>query len=203
MTEHPVCTTDLSDLDDESLVLVAIMPSPRDLEIARVLGWYRIPLKYAPKIVYVDYLAFYQPSAFGEDHKNCIELIASVRGIELTTRNDLFHNEPDHPRANEEYYKIQIGALKVLPHPVRANKWKRITFLYTTGAYLKVANIINDLVVKDHERKILWRSLRERGEKFKADGENQTPDLMLDKQMLMMLGKLNQISDVDALYLEF
>ena len=27
------------------LVLVAVMPNQRDLEIARVLGWYRIPLK--------------------------------------------------------------------------------------------------------------------------------------------------------------
>ena len=35
-------------------------------EIARLLGWYRIPLRTAPKVVAVDYLAFYQPSAFGE-----------------------------------------------------------------------------------------------------------------------------------------
>jgi hypothetical protein len=26
-----------------SLVLVCLLPSPRDLEIARLLGWYRIP----------------------------------------------------------------------------------------------------------------------------------------------------------------
>ncbi|NJN44676.1 MAG: hypothetical protein HC806_08140 [Anaerolineae bacterium] len=45
-----------------SLLLVAIIPSPRDLEIARVLGWYRIPLRRAPKVVAVDYLAFYQPT---------------------------------------------------------------------------------------------------------------------------------------------
>ncbi len=41
-----------------ALMLVAVMPSPRDLEIARVLGWYRIPLRFAPKIIQVDYLAF-------------------------------------------------------------------------------------------------------------------------------------------------
>ena len=61
---------------DEALILVAVMPSPRDLEIARVLGWYRIPFRYAPKIVYVDYIAFYQPSVFGEGHANCIETYA-------------------------------------------------------------------------------------------------------------------------------
>ena len=50
---------------DSALILVAIMPARRDLEIARLLGWYRIPLRSAPKVVNVDYLAFYQASAFG------------------------------------------------------------------------------------------------------------------------------------------
>ncbi len=53
------------------LVLVCIMPNPRDMEIARMLGWYRIPLRSAPKVVAVDYLAFYQPSIFCEDHIWC------------------------------------------------------------------------------------------------------------------------------------
>ena len=74
---------------DESLILVGVMPSPRDLEIARVLGWYRIPLRFTPKIVYVDYLAFYQPAAFGKGHENCIEKFAPVCGVELTTRREI------------------------------------------------------------------------------------------------------------------
>jgi hypothetical protein len=45
------------------LILVCVLPTPRDLEIARLLGWYRIPLRTAPKVVAVDYLAFYQPAA--------------------------------------------------------------------------------------------------------------------------------------------
>ena len=49
-----------------SLILVAVLPTPRDLEIARVLGWYRIPFRTAPKVVAVDYLAFYQPGSFWE-----------------------------------------------------------------------------------------------------------------------------------------
>ena len=48
----------------QALVLVAFIPTPRDLEIARVLGWYRIPLRSAPKVIAVDYLAFYQPASF-------------------------------------------------------------------------------------------------------------------------------------------
>jgi len=53
-------------LASSSLVLVCLLPSPRDLEIARLLGWYRIPFRTAPKVVTVDALAFYQPGSFGE-----------------------------------------------------------------------------------------------------------------------------------------
>lgn len=146
-----------------SLVLVCLIPSPRDLEIARLLGWYRIPLRTAPKVVAVDYLAFYQPSTFG-DRSGQIDYIAQVSGHELTTRGELLKDEADHPRAREEYYKIQLGALEKLKEPIKADKWKRLTFLYTTGEYLLHAHLLNDLVVQNEERELLWKSLRERAE---------------------------------------
>src|SRR5512139_3205807 len=113
-------------LSPSSLILVCLLPTPRDLEIARLLGWYRIPLRTAPKVVAVDYLAFYQLAAFGE-HGGRIELIAPVHGHELTTRGELLKDEADHPHAREEYYKIQIGALEKLERPIVSEKWKRIT----------------------------------------------------------------------------
>jgi hypothetical protein len=146
-----------------SLILIAFLPTPRDLEIARLLGWYRIPLRTAPKVVAVDYLAFYQPSSFG-DRAGQIEFVAQVRGHELTTRAELLRDEADHPRAREEYYKVQIGGLEKLPTPITTDKWKRITFLYSTGEYLLNAKTVNDLVVAGDERQTLWRSLRERAE---------------------------------------
>ncbi len=88
-----------------SLILVAILKSPRDLEIARLLGWYRIPLRSAPKVVAVDYLAFYQTGAF-EEQKWAIQYVAPVRGHELCTRAELMRDEQDHPRAHEEYFSI-------------------------------------------------------------------------------------------------
>ncbi len=150
-------------LTPDSLVLVCVLPQPRDLEIARLLGWYRIPLRTAPKVIAVDYLAFYQPGAFGE-RAGLIEYIAEVRGHELTTRAELLHDEKEHPRAHEEYYKIQLGPLERLPQPIRAEKWRRLTFLYTTGAYLLRARTLNDLVLGAEERSTLWRSLRERAQ---------------------------------------
>src|SRR5574339_282600 len=150
-------------LSPASLVLVCLMPSPRDLEIARLLGWYRIPFRTAPKVVAVDYLAFYQPSAFGQ-RGGQIEFVAPVKGHELTTRGELLKDEANHPRAKEEYYKIQLGGLEKLSQPIISDKWKRLTFLYTTGEYLLKAKTLNDLVINGDERQVLWRSLRERAE---------------------------------------
>ena len=150
-------------LKPTDLILVCLLPTPWDMEIARLLEWYRIPLRTAPEVVAVDQLAFYQPSAFG-DHDGQIEYIAQVRGHELTTRGELLKDEADHPRAKEEYYKIQIGAMEKLKEPVKSEKWKRLTFLYTTGEYLLKAKSLNDLVVNSDERQLLWRSLRERAE---------------------------------------
>jgi len=174
------------------LVLVVFLPTPRDLEIARLLGWYRIPLRTAPKVVAVDYLAFYQPSAFRERGGE-IEFIAEVRGHELTTRGELLKDEADHPRANEEYYKIQIGGLEKLKEPIIASKWKRVTFLYTTGEYLLNARILNDLVVDGDERQVLWRSLRERAENeqlYKTD----LPDMDIPPEVLMALLGIKEAS---------
>lgn len=146
-----------------SLVLVCLLPAPRDLEIARLLGWYRIPFRSAPKVVAVDTLAFYQPGSFGEGAGH-IEWTAPVRGHELATRAELLRDELDHPRAREEYFKIQLGPLERLPRPIVADKWRRLTFLYTTGEYLLNASTLNDLVVQSDERQLLWQSLRERAE---------------------------------------
>ncbi len=44
-------------LPETALILIAILPSQRDFDIARLFGWYRIPLKSAPKVISVDYLA--------------------------------------------------------------------------------------------------------------------------------------------------
>jgi hypothetical protein len=177
-----------------SLVLVAVVTDRRDLEIARLLGWYRIPLRTAPKVVAVDYLAFYQTGTFEQD-KWRIQYIAPVRGHELTTRGELLHDELDHPRAREEYYKIQIGPLEALPRPILAGKWRRVTFLYTTGEYLLNAKTVNDLVIQSEERQVLWRALRDRAQRSQTYAAADLPDLDLDPEaMAMLLGFLDGAS---------
>jgi len=183
-----------------ALILVGVIPEPRDLEIARLLGWYRIPIRFAPKVVQVDYVAFYQPSTFGEGHSGRIETFAEVKGVELTTRAELMKDEPDHPRASEEYYKIQIGPIRNLAKPIMTGAWKRITFLYTTGELFSTAESIQDLVVRTEERKILWHSLREKASQFQEYRQAELPELAIEPEILMMLGDLRLLGDQQDWY---
>jgi hypothetical protein len=120
--------------------------------------------------------------------------VAEVRGNELTTRSELLRDEPGHPRANEEYYKIQIGSLEKLDHPILAESWKRITFLYTTGEYILQARTINDLVVRSGERQTLWRALRERSSSDQVYQPEQDEVEMDDSLLALLLG-FKQISE--------
>ena len=170
----------------ESLILVAVMNDPRDLEIARLLGWYRIPLRTAPKVVAVDYIAFYLTSRFGEERWR-IQEVAPVRGHELTTRAALLRDELDHPRSADEYYKIQLGPVVQLPTPILAERWRRITFFYTTGEYLLKADTINDLVVHSEERKYLWKALRDRASQDQSYGSEELDSVDIDPTVLAAL----------------
>ncbi len=177
----------------ESLILVAVMKNARDLEIARLLGWYRIPLRSAPKVISVDYLAFYQTSTFKENRWQ-IQFLAPVRGHELTTRLELLGDEPDHPQALQEYYKIQIGPLVRLEKPIIAEQWRRITFFYTTGAYLLKARSINDLIIQSEARQILWQALRERGSKDDYYHPDSLPEADLTPEILAAVLGISKIS---------
>lgn len=171
----------------KDLVLIAFMPSPRDLELARLLGWYRIPLRTAPKDVAVDYLAFYQPATLGEGHKWRIEFFAPVLGHELVTRADVFADEAKGPRALEEYFKLQLGPSQELPQPIPAGKWKRLTFLYSTGERLLSAEMIDGLSVQDEERQVLWRALRERAQQAQAYGAGDLPEMAIEPEIFALL----------------
>ena len=185
-------------LVNESLVLVAVMNDPRDLEIARLLGWYRIPLRSAPKVVAVDFIAFYQTAAFGDERWR-IQFIAPVKGHELTTRIELLQDEPDHPHARQEYFKIQLGALQSLAQPILAEGWRRITFFYTTGEHLLSAHTLRDLIVQSEERQLLWHALRERLTQSQLYQTEALPAVDLDPAVLAaLLGISGGIPDFDS-----
>ncbi len=156
------------------LVLIAILNNLRDFDVIRLLGWYRIPLRHAPKIISMDVVAFYQTAEFGEQ-KWSIRYAARVQGVEMVKRSDLFQEDIHHPRAQEEYYKLQLGPLEVLPHAILSRVWHRITFFYTSGDKLLSARDIQDLAVSSSDRETLWNALRERTDPFvPARGDPRT-----------------------------
>ena len=129
--------------------------------------------------------------------------MVEVKGHELTARLELLRDDPDHPRAHEEYYKIQIGALEKLPQPIKTEKWRRITLLYTTGEYLLKARTVNDLVVHTEEHQLLRRPLRERtvsGQTY----QTELSALDADPQVLIeLLGPKAISSDYDSRFFEY
>lgn len=176
----------LPELSESALVLVAVLPSQRDLDIARLLGWYRIPLKTAPKIIAVDYLAFYLTGAFPAEQRHQVAYIAPLKGFELTTRAELFREEGTHPRAREEYFKLQLGSLIALPQPIPAGSWKRVSFFYTTIKHVKRAEKLSELPVHDEERSLLWAALRERSLRSEEYQAEELP-LSLDDPLVLAL----------------
>lgn len=147
----------------EDRVLVAYMPQPADFRLARDEGWYRIPQKHAPKGLHAEYIAFYFGQRFG-DQKWAIHYYATREGHELTTRALLFPDQADHPRANEFYYKVQLGPLQQLERPIISLRWRRVTFVHTTWDRFQDATELNDLFVEGGEYvDRLYATLKERG----------------------------------------
>ena len=142
-------------------VLVAVITDPRDLRIAREEGWYRIPVKHAPRRLAAEYLAFYQTRAFG-DEKWAVRYYAPIRQYRLVTRLELLPDEPDHPRARDQYYKVDIGPLECLPRPIPSRRLRRITFIMTNLQRLLSAEEINDLWQSDSRQELLWQELKKR-----------------------------------------
>ena len=144
-------------------VLVAIINNLRDFAIARDEHWYRIPLRHAPtRAINAPVLAFYQTKVFG-DEAWAINYWAEARRWDIVKRVDLLPQEASHPRAQEEYYRIELGKLKRLPRPIVSKKWRRITFIITTWERLMRAREVKELLHGDIWEERLYRALRKMG----------------------------------------
>lgn len=126
-------------------VLVGVMNSWRDFNIARDEGWYRVPKQHAPdSTTEAVVLAFYFTRAFG-DEKWAIHYYSPVEGHELVRRRDLLPDQTDHPRADAPYYKLQLGPMMKLDDPIPSLRWRRVTFIESTWDRFVAAEEINDL----------------------------------------------------------
>jgi hypothetical protein len=131
----------------EDRVLVVYVPTPEDFKQIQQAGWYRIPQRHAPKGLYAEYFAFYFGQAFGAK-KWAIHHYAKKVGHELVRRSELLPHQPEHPRAAELYYKVQLDTLMTLKRPITSIRWRRLTFLHTTWDRFQDAVEINDLLIE-------------------------------------------------------
>jgi hypothetical protein len=144
-------------------VLVAIVNNLRDFAIVRDEHWYRIPVKRAPtRAIDAPVLAFYQTKVFGEEAW-AINYWAEASKWETVKRVELLPQEVSHARAQEDYYRIHLGELQRLPHPIVSEKWRRITFIITTWERLMRAREMTELLHGDIWEERLYRALRKMG----------------------------------------
>ncbi len=143
-------------------VLVAVVNNAEDFARARDQHWYRIPVRRAPRHIAAEYLALYQTGRFGNLGR-CVRYYAPILRYHLVKRRDLIPEQSDHPRADEQYFKLEIGPLAELPRPIANKRHPRLTFLYTTLQRLLAAEDVNDLWLRGAARQKLYAVIQERG----------------------------------------
>lgn len=184
---------------EEKRALVAIMNNERDFKITQTEKWYRIPVKSAPKKVKAHYLAFYQTKVFGEE-KWAVNYLAEIKNYEVVKRFELLPDETIHPRVSENYYKITIGELHRLSHPIISKRWRRIVFIPTTLRKFLKAREINDLYDESPLEDVIWYRFKK--EKIEAErqffvGDKKT-NFCLDFAIFCRNGKLDVECDGDT-----
>jgi len=88
---------------------------------------------------------------------------APIQGHELVARRDLIPSEPDHPRAGQWYYKLQLGHLEHKLPPIVSHRWRRVTFIVTSGDRFMEALEINEHFEQESPVGQLYVRLKELG----------------------------------------
>jgi hypothetical protein len=129
---------------DAERVLVVVVNNAADWARICAEHWYRIPQRRAPARLAAAYLAFYHTKAVGETRWS-VAYYAPVLRYHLLPRRALLPAEGDHPRADDLYYRLELGEVEALPRPIPAQRLRRLTFLSTTLERLLRAQEVSDL----------------------------------------------------------
>ncbi len=128
----------------EDRVLVGVINRKRDLDHARHDHWYRIPQARMGRVIHAEYMAFFLSKDFGPQN-GAIHYYARRTGHELVRRRDLLPDEATHRRADDLYYKVQLGELRPKVPPIANPTHRSIAFIYTTWDRFVSAEQICDL----------------------------------------------------------
>ncbi|MFZ4739683.1 MAG: endonuclease domain-containing protein [Bacteroidales bacterium] len=151
-------------MKDINTVLIAIMNSKIDFEIAKTHNWYRIPVTSAPKIVKdgkIQIIAFYLTQKFN-DEKYTINHYGIVNNVSIKKRKEFFPFETPNIKSEKYYFKIDFQPLIKLEHPIISLRGRRILFIPTTKEKFfnskEINNLFNDSILEDK----LWEEFKEK-----------------------------------------
>ena len=143
--------------------LVGVVTRPKDWRLLVEQHWYRIPVATAPAMLPdARWFAFYQTKVFGAE-KWAVNYCAPVLGITRARRVELLPDEPGHRSAGLEYFRVAVGELARLPHPIPSRSMRRIVFIPTTRERLLSAREINDLFCGSPIEETLYEAMRDDG----------------------------------------
>lgn len=125
--------------------------------------WYHIPVESAPKNApFAEYLAFYFSKPFGEKYQYRVSYYAEVLKLETKKRIELFPENPEHKRANQDYFQFHLGLIKELPKPIPSKSWRRIVHIPTSLERLFNAEEINDLYDTSPLEERMYQEMKKR-----------------------------------------
>ncbi len=144
---------------DGKEVLIALLKEKSHFNNAREGNWYHIPVETAPKRWPPDYLAFYQPKAFGADAFR-IRYFGRVKDIIKTPYKKLFPNKFDSQKSNKMYYQVFIEKLESLPRPIPSRIPRQIVFISTNWRKFIHAEQLNDLFDESPLEDDIWKTFK-------------------------------------------
>lgn len=130
-------------------VLVGIVKDEKQWDLIKNKKWYHLPVSVnsAPENpARIRYVAFYFPASFNGEHKYKVMFYAEMTGVVQKKRIELFPNEPENPKANEDYFQFHLGEIQKLSKAiVSRNNRDDIIHIPTNTEKLFNAEEINDL----------------------------------------------------------
>src|SRR3989338_6456152 len=148
-------------------VLVCVLKTKSDLRILFRQNWYRIPVAYLPRRKF-SYLAFYQPAVFGKGGQR-IQYYARVKSSRVAKRIELLPREKNHPRAHNDYLRIELAWVKKLARPIKNIIPRRVSFGFTSLKSLLKAGDILELYGISPTEQIIDSGLNRLGIKAKKE----------------------------------
>lgn len=144
---------------DEKEVLVALLKEKSHFNNVREGNWYHVPVETTPKRWPPEYLAFYQPKAFGVDAFR-IRYFGRVKNIIQTPYKKLFPRKFNSKKSDKMYYQVFIEKLEQLPRPIPSRIPRSIVFISTKWHKFIGAEQLNDLFDESPLEDEIWVSLK-------------------------------------------